>query len=292
MVRPLGPGHQLRHGVPGGAGPRVCGDRSAPASFVGSKLNPRWVWIALCRQTRQVVALLRGRSLRRRVPVLCASASRLTIAAGPPAATTGWLTRRPVRHARTVSAAKRRARPTTSNAGTAPCASAWAVSYGARFPFPNARGCTTLPCVCSCITAIFHSPCTYNHYPLCSRDYPDDGALVPALLAFSARRGGTAPRARVVRGSHDHLALGAALRTRSSTSTTSSNRITEPSSAGSKPAATSALSVAPPQHRRATKPCTLYAKARWPRHRRAMCWRKTASSKRSLARRHKTSPAT
>ena len=44
-------------------------------SFVGSKLNPRWVWIALCRQTRQVVAYFVGdrsaegaRALRERVP--------------------------------------------------------------------------------------------------------------------------------------------------------------------------------------------------------------------------------
>ena len=44
-------------------------------SFVGSKLNPRWVWIALCRQTRQVVAFFAGdrsaesaRALRERIP--------------------------------------------------------------------------------------------------------------------------------------------------------------------------------------------------------------------------------
>ena len=44
-------------------------------SFVGSKLNPRWVWIALCRQTRQVVAYFVGdrsaesaRALRERIP--------------------------------------------------------------------------------------------------------------------------------------------------------------------------------------------------------------------------------
>ncbi len=44
-------------------------------SFAGSKLNPRWVWIALCRQTRQVVAYFVGdrsadsaRALRERIP--------------------------------------------------------------------------------------------------------------------------------------------------------------------------------------------------------------------------------
>ena len=44
-------------------------------SFVGSKRNPRWVWIALCRQTRQVVAYFVGdrsaeaaRTLRERIP--------------------------------------------------------------------------------------------------------------------------------------------------------------------------------------------------------------------------------
>ena len=29
-------------------------------SFVGSKANARWVWIALCRQTRQIVAYFVG----------------------------------------------------------------------------------------------------------------------------------------------------------------------------------------------------------------------------------------
>ncbi len=44
-------------------------------SFVGSKANARWVWIALCRQTRQVVAYCVGdrsaesaRVLRERIP--------------------------------------------------------------------------------------------------------------------------------------------------------------------------------------------------------------------------------
>ena len=44
-------------------------------SFVGAKANARWVWIALCRQTRQVVAFFVGdrsaqsaRALRERIP--------------------------------------------------------------------------------------------------------------------------------------------------------------------------------------------------------------------------------
>ncbi len=44
-------------------------------SFVGSKANARWVWIARCRQTRQIVAFFVGdrsvesaRSLRERLP--------------------------------------------------------------------------------------------------------------------------------------------------------------------------------------------------------------------------------
>ena len=44
-------------------------------SFVGSKANARWGWIALCRQTRQVVAYFVGdrsadaaRALRERIP--------------------------------------------------------------------------------------------------------------------------------------------------------------------------------------------------------------------------------
>ena len=44
-------------------------------SFVGSKENVRWVWIALCRQTRQIIAFFVGdrsaqsaRALRERLP--------------------------------------------------------------------------------------------------------------------------------------------------------------------------------------------------------------------------------
>ena len=44
-------------------------------SFVGCKANVRWVWIALCRQTRQVIAYFVGdrsaesaRALRERIP--------------------------------------------------------------------------------------------------------------------------------------------------------------------------------------------------------------------------------
>ena len=44
-------------------------------SFVGSKQNVRWVWIALCRQTRQIIAFFVGdrsaesaRALRERLP--------------------------------------------------------------------------------------------------------------------------------------------------------------------------------------------------------------------------------
>ena len=44
-------------------------------SFVGAKANARWVWIALCRQTRQIVAYFVGdrsadsaRALRERIP--------------------------------------------------------------------------------------------------------------------------------------------------------------------------------------------------------------------------------
>ena len=46
-------------------------------SFAGSKLNPRRVWIALCRQTRQMVACFVGdrsarstRALRERIPAV------------------------------------------------------------------------------------------------------------------------------------------------------------------------------------------------------------------------------
>ena len=58
--------------------PAEAGDVLEPDelwSFTGSKWNPRWVWIALGRQTRQVVAYFVGdrsaesaRALRERIP--------------------------------------------------------------------------------------------------------------------------------------------------------------------------------------------------------------------------------
>ena len=59
--------------LPAGAGDVLALDELW--SFAGAKANPRWVWIALCRQTRQVVASFvgdraadRSRALRERIP--------------------------------------------------------------------------------------------------------------------------------------------------------------------------------------------------------------------------------
>ena len=49
-------------------------------SFVGSKWNARWVWVALCRRTRQVVAYFRGGSFGRQCPrVACAHPAGLLL---------------------------------------------------------------------------------------------------------------------------------------------------------------------------------------------------------------------
>ncbi|HXG85378.1 MAG TPA: IS1 family transposase [Pyrinomonadaceae bacterium] len=40
-------------------------------SFVLKKANKRWIWIALCRQTRQVVAFVIRRAVRQRLAKDC-----------------------------------------------------------------------------------------------------------------------------------------------------------------------------------------------------------------------------
>ena len=131
-------------------------------SFVGCKLNPRWVRTALCRQTRQVVAYFVGdrsadgaRAQRERIPPdYRRRATR----------SDWWLAYTEVfPRAPTILAAKVPARPATSNAGTTRCANAWAVLCAKRSPSPSASGCTKSLCACSCIITTFHSH--RNHYP-------------------------------------------------------------------------------------------------------------------------------
>ena len=141
----------------------MCSELDELWSFAGSKENARWVWIALCRQTRQVVAYFVGdrsaqsaRALRERIPPdYWRRATRSDF----------WLAYDEVFPWRThrLQRQRRRAKPATSNAGTALCASDSGVSYAKPSRFPSATGCMNSPCVCSSTTTTFHSP--YNHYP-------------------------------------------------------------------------------------------------------------------------------
>ena len=47
-----------------------------PRSFVGCQANARWVWSALCRRPRQVVAYVPSGTVRRTAPARCARATR------------------------------------------------------------------------------------------------------------------------------------------------------------------------------------------------------------------------
>ena len=100
--------------------------------------------------------------VRPTVPARCASASRPTTAAGPPAATSGWPTTKGFPAARIAAPARARVRPATSNAGTARYVNAWAVLCAKRSPFPSASACTKWLCTCSSIITTSHL--LFNHY--------------------------------------------------------------------------------------------------------------------------------
>jgi transposase-like protein len=105
-------------------------------SFVLKKANQRWVWVALCRRTRQIVAYFIGdRSeasclhLWRRIPRATRAATRSVISGRPtgaflpPTGTKQWV--------KTVG------KPIISSAGSTPCATAWLASCAKRCPFPS-----------------------------------------------------------------------------------------------------------------------------------------------------------
>jgi hypothetical protein len=99
----------------------------------------------------------------------CASTCPTITVAGRRAAIFGWLMRVPFLNAPIASAAKRKARPTTSNDGSARCAHASAAWCAEPTPFPKTLSATSTP-------SIFSSPPTTsesnnsqrpaNHYPI------------------------------------------------------------------------------------------------------------------------------
>ena len=76
-------------------------------SFVGSKAQTLWRWVALCRRTRQIVAWTLGERSLQSACDLRATRPK-TIAIAPPAVTTGMPTPARSQKEPTVVAAKRR----------------------------------------------------------------------------------------------------------------------------------------------------------------------------------------
>ena len=133
-------------------------------SFVRTKRNQRWLWIALCRRTRQVVAYFSGdrsasscRRLRQLIPK--------AIAPVAPAATSGKRINWPLMPQRTAPWARKQAKPPMSNAGITPCDNAWLDLFAKRSLFPSPTTFTNWPCSCSSMTttcSAYQSIC--NHY--------------------------------------------------------------------------------------------------------------------------------
>ena len=113
-------------------------------SFVYPKSDKVWVWLALCRRTRQVswpssLAIGAGRPAS-----VYGEPSRRATRRRPATATCGKLTSRRSRKTDTKPRARRRARPATSRGGSTPCVSGFRASLGIRSPSPSLIGCTTV----------------------------------------------------------------------------------------------------------------------------------------------------
>ena len=89
-------------------------------SFAGAKANPCWLWVALCRRTRQIVACTLGERTQESAFFL-----REAIPAGYARRATRsdfWEPYEMVSPAaRTAAATRLRAKPTMSSVGLAPC---------------------------------------------------------------------------------------------------------------------------------------------------------------------------
>lgn len=134
-------------------------------SFVFKKSNKRWVWIALCRRTRQVVAYFIGdrsetscQELWNRIPETyrrCCSYSDFwghIATCSPVLPINVW--------------ARKVGKPIMSNGGTILCVNDWLVSSAKPCPFPNVTGSMTWSCAGSFITTISNVPSVQSsHYP-------------------------------------------------------------------------------------------------------------------------------
>ena len=132
-------------------------------SFVGSKLNARWLWIVLCLQTRQVVAYFVG---NRSADAACALRERIPPDYRRRATRSDWwlaysevFPRLPI-----VRAARAQVKPVTWSVGTTRCVNGSVVLSAGHFPFPSATGCTKPPCACSSTTTTGNPSLASNYY--------------------------------------------------------------------------------------------------------------------------------
>ncbi len=114
-------------------------------SFVRTKRNQRWLWIALCRRTRQIVAYFVGDRSADSCRALRQTHPRKATGLVAPTATCGRRINRPLTQRATARWAKKADRPRTSSVGTTPCANVWPALCARRSPFPNPTAFTMPP---------------------------------------------------------------------------------------------------------------------------------------------------
>jgi hypothetical protein len=124
----------------------------------------------------------------------------------PRAATFGWLTKRPFPSALIVSAASRKGKPTTSNAGSARCAHASAAWCAEPTPFPKTLSATSTPSICSSpptTSESNNSQRPVNHYrqPEALAGGVDRILCAQYVNTFSSP-GGLPPRSCLIRSSN------------------------------------------------------------------------------------------
>ncbi len=134
-------------------------------SFVRTKNDKRWIWVALCRRTRQVVAYFIG-DRSEKVVARYGNPSQHPTKRVAPSATSGTLTRRFYQTTLTKVSAKKAARHLTWNAGTTPCARDWLASCAKLFLSPSPTFTMKLYSSCISITTIQRGPhqLPCNHY--------------------------------------------------------------------------------------------------------------------------------
>lgn len=140
-------------------------------SFVQRKKNKRWVGLAQCRRTRQIVAYAIGDRSRKTRALLWSRVPKSYKKAGLytdfwDAYKSGTPTRRSCPPSVIGRPTKARARPVTLSASTASCVSDWGASSGARFRSRRRTPCTRTVYVCfSRTTTDKRQQLELGHYP-------------------------------------------------------------------------------------------------------------------------------